>query len=61
MDDGGKHPVETLGGCTLQASYEGDMVHLTDENGNMATVTMADVQQSNGVIHVIDTVMLPKM
>ncbi|MCU0800531.1 MAG: fasciclin domain-containing protein [Rhodobacteraceae bacterium] len=58
-DDGGKHPVPTLGGCTLQATYEGDMVKLTDEAGNVATVTIADVIQSNGVIHVIDTVMLP--
>ena len=60
-DDGGKHPVPTLGGCTLQASYKGDMILLTDENGNEATVTIADVKQSNGVIHVIDTVMLPAM
>lgn len=60
-DDGGKHPVPTLGGCTLQASYEGDMVKLTDEGGNVATVNIADVVQSNGVIHVIDTVMLPAM
>jgi uncharacterized surface protein with fasciclin (FAS1) repeats len=60
-DDGGKHPVPTLGGCTLQASYEGDMVKLTDETGNVATVTIADVAQSNGVIHVIDSVMLPAM
>lgn len=58
-DDGGTHPVPTLGGCTLQATYEGDMVKLTDENGNVANVTIADVKQSNGVIHVIDTVMLP--
>ena len=34
---------------------------LADEQGNVATVTIADVIQSNGVIHVIDTVMLPKM
>ncbi|MCB2136585.1 MAG: fasciclin domain-containing protein [Rhodobacteraceae bacterium] len=61
MDDGGKHPVPTLGGCTLQASYEGDKILLEDENGNVATVTIADVRQSNGVIHVIDTVVLPKM
>ena len=61
MDDNGKHPVPTLGGCTLQASYEGDMIKLTDEQGNVATVTIADVKQSNGVIHVIDTVMLPAM
>ena len=37
------------------------MIKLTDEQGNVATVTIADVKQSNGVIHVIDTVMLPKM
>lgn len=60
-DDKGTHPVPTLGGCTLQATYEGDMIKLTDEMGNAATVTIADVKQSNGVIHVIDTVMLPKM
>jgi uncharacterized surface protein with fasciclin (FAS1) repeats len=60
-DDGGKHPVPTLGGCTLQATYEGDAMKLTDEQGNVATVTIADVIQSNGVIHVIDTVMLPAM
>ena len=34
---------------------------LTDENGGVATVTIADVKQSNGVIHVIDAVLLPKM
>ena len=60
-DDGGKHPVPTLGGCTLQATYDGGKMMLTDEQGNVATVTIADVKQSNGVIHVIDTVMLPKM
>lgn len=60
-DDGGKHPVPTLGGCTLQASYDGELVKLTDENGNVANVTIADVVQSNGVIHVIDSVMLPAM
>lgn len=59
-DDGGKHPVPTLGGCTLEASYADGKMMLTDENGNVANVTIADVVQSNGVIHVIDTVMLPK-
>jgi len=58
-DDGGMHPVPTLGGCTLQASYENGMIRLTDENGRTATVTIADVDQSNGVIHVIDRVLLP--
>lgn len=60
-DDGGNHPVETIGGCILQAQMDGDNITLTDENGNVATVTIADVDQSNGVIHVIDTVLLPKM
>ena len=59
--DMGTHPVETLGGCVLQASMTDGMIKLTDEQGNVATVTIADVKQSNGVIHVIDTVMLPKM
>ena len=60
-DDGGKHPVPTVGGCTLQATYDGDNIWIEDEQGNMATVTIADVKQSNGVIHVIDKVLLPAM
>jgi len=60
-DEGGKLALPTLGGCTLQASYEDNMIKLTDEQGNVASVTVADVKQSNGVIHVIDTVMLPAM
>jgi uncharacterized surface protein with fasciclin (FAS1) repeats len=60
-DDGGAHPVETLGGCVLEVTYEGDNIMITDENGNTANVTIADVKQSNGVIHVIDAVLLPAM
>lgn len=59
-DDDGNHPVETVGGCTLQAQMDGDNITLTDENYRVATVTQADVKQSNGVIHVIDRVLLPK-
>lgn len=59
-DDGGMHPVPTVGGCTLQAKMMGDAIVLVDENGGKATVTIADVKQSNGVIHVIDAVLLPK-
>jgi uncharacterized surface protein with fasciclin (FAS1) repeats len=60
-DDGGTHPVPTVGGCTLQAKMDGGMITLTDEQGGTATVTIADVVQSNGVIHVIDKVLLPAM
>lgn len=60
-DDKGTHAVKTVGGCTLQAKMDGDKITLTDENGGIATVTIADVKQSNGVIHVIDKVLLPKM
>jgi len=59
-DDKGTHPVKTVGGCVLQAKMMGDKITLTDENGNVSTVTIADVKQSNGVIHVVDTVLLPK-
>nr|WP_319246776.1 fasciclin domain-containing protein [uncultured Celeribacter sp.] len=60
-DDGGAHPVPTVGGCTLEARYDGDAIMIEDEQGNVANVTIADVDQSNGVIHVIDTVLLPAM
>jgi uncharacterized surface protein with fasciclin (FAS1) repeats len=59
-DDKGTHPVKTVGGCILQARMSGKQITLTDENGTTAFVTINDVRQSNGVIHVIDTVMLPK-
>src|SRR5476649_1572951 len=59
-DDKGTHAVKTVGGCILQAKMVGKEITLTDENGTTAFVTIADVKQSNGVIHVIDTVLLPK-
>ncbi len=59
-DDKGAHPVKTLSGAMLTAKRSGGKLTLTDENGGTATVTIADVKQSNGVIHVIDAVLLPK-
>ena len=59
--DGGKHVVDTLGGCKLTLQVKGGKVTVTDEAGGVATVTIADVIQSNGVIHVVDKVLLPKM
>lgn len=59
-DDGGAHPVTTVSGDKLIVKTKGGKITITDETGNTATVTIADVRQSNGVIHVIDTVLLPK-
>ncbi|KJJ39497.1 fasciclin domain-containing protein [Aequorivita vladivostokensis] len=56
----GKPTYKTVSGGTLTAMMKGKKVMLMDENGGMATVTIADVNQSNGVIHVIDGVVLPK-
>jgi len=61
MDDGGEHKVKTVGGCEFTVKTEGDKIMIWDENGGTANVTIADVAQSNGVIHVVDAVLLPKM
>jgi len=58
-DDGGAHKVKTVGGCVLTVKMSGGKIEIVDEKGQTATVTIADVKQSNGVIHVIDTVLLP--
>ena len=52
--------MKTVSGDTLTVTTMGDKIQLTDEKGGTATVTIADVKQSNGVIHVIDTVLIPK-
>ncbi|WP_405369942.1 fasciclin domain-containing protein [Nonlabens sp. Asnod2-A12] len=57
----GKAVVKTVAGSELTLSLSGDKVVVTDANGGSATVTIADVAQSNGVIHVVDAVLLPKM
>ena len=55
-DDGGAHMAKTVGGCMLNLKLDGDKVTVTDENGGVATVTIADVEQSNGVIHVLSLI-----
>ena len=56
---GGKAELTTVAGGKLWASMSGKDLILTDEKGGMAKVTIANVMQSNGVIHVIDTVLMP--
>ncbi|MGB5272710.1 MAG: fasciclin domain-containing protein [Flavobacteriaceae bacterium] len=51
----------TVNGAKLTAMLDGDKVKLKDASGNISTVTIADVNQSNGVIHVVDTLVLPGM
>ena len=51
--------VETVNGGELTVNVDGDAVSLTDANGNTVNVTATDVEASNGVIHVIDGVLLP--
>ncbi|MGV8932512.1 MAG: fasciclin domain-containing protein [Luteimonas sp.] len=56
---GGKAMLKTVQGEELIAKADGGKVTITDAKGNVANVTIADVRQSNGVIHVIDKVLMP--
>jgi uncharacterized surface protein with fasciclin (FAS1) repeats len=56
---GGKATIATVAGESLTVMRKGRHLTLTDDKGDVAMITIADVFQSNGVIHVIDTVMLP--
>jgi uncharacterized surface protein with fasciclin (FAS1) repeats len=56
----GTAELKTVAGGKLWAMMKGNKLILKDENGGMATVTVKNVYQSNGVIHVIDHVLLPK-
>ena len=60
MDGNGSTSFKTVAGGMLTAKSAGGKVMITDEKGGSATVTIADVYQSNGVIHVVDKVLLPK-
>ena len=55
----GKAMLKTVSGGTLTASMMDGKLMLTDEKGGMSTVTIPNVMQSNGVIHVVDTVVMP--
>ncbi len=55
----GKAVLTTVSGGKLTASLDGAKVKLTDEKGGVAYVTATDLKGSNGIIHVIDTVVLP--
>jgi uncharacterized surface protein with fasciclin (FAS1) repeats len=58
-EGGGKATLKTVNGETLTASMDGRHIVLTDSKGNKSMVTIANVFQSNGVIHVVDAVLLP--
>ncbi len=55
----GKNTLKTVQGETLTVTAKGGAVWLTDAKGGMSKVTIANVNQSNGVIHVVDTVLMP--
>lgn len=55
----GSAVLTTVQGAKLVASMDGKNVILTDSNGNKSIITAVDITSSNGVIHVIDTVLLP--
>jgi uncharacterized surface protein with fasciclin (FAS1) repeats len=56
---GGKATLTTVEGEPLTVMQSGKTLMLTDAKGGMSTITIADVNQSNGVIHVVDTVLMP--
>jgi uncharacterized surface protein with fasciclin (FAS1) repeats len=57
--NGGTFKAKTVQGGELTFMMKGNNIIVTDEKGGMSKVTIKDVNQSNGVIHVIDTVLLP--
>jgi uncharacterized surface protein with fasciclin (FAS1) repeats len=57
---GGKAMLTAVSGGMLSATKSGNAILVGDESGGTARVTIADVVQSNGVIHVVDKVLLPK-
>ena len=60
MKGGGKAVLKTVQGGTLTVMAKGKHLEVVDGKGDVARITIADVNQSNGVIHVVNTVLLPK-
>lgn len=58
--NGGKLTVETLSGAKLKVMKYGDTLKIKDESGNKSKVAIADIMKSNGTVHVITGVLLPK-
>ncbi|MER0239477.1 fasciclin domain-containing protein [Fulvimarina sp. MAC8] len=58
--NGGQYAMQTVSGDTITAMPEGQGLAIVDENGGKAIVTIADVDQSNGVIHVVNNVLVPQ-
>ena len=58
--NGGSYNMKTVSGDTITAKMSGKNIMIFDESGGSATITTADVNQSNGEIHVINRVLLPK-
>ena len=56
---GGEAQIKTVQGTPLVVQTKGKKVYVTDAKGNTATVTIANVMQSNGVIHVVNGVLQP--
>jgi uncharacterized surface protein with fasciclin (FAS1) repeats len=57
---GGRYNMQTVSGDALTAEIKGNTIFIIDESGSAAKITIPDVNQANGVIHVIDKVLLPK-
>lgn len=58
-EGGGKATLKTVEGEPLTATMDGSAIELTDSKGGMSKVTIGDVYQSNGAIHVVDSVLMP--
>ena len=57
---GGSASIPTVGGGVIKATMDGDAIVLEDGAGNKATVTKADVTSSNGTMHIVDNLLMPK-